>query len=257
MTQKLQNHIQNGYSVNIGQYFSRGYELFKANAASHIVFALVFFIISTILAFIPFVNFIASLITTPISYGIFLVCFKYVSTNSKAELGDYFKGFDYFGSIILPTLITAIILIIVVGLLVGYTIFPALLSGDKGAILESVVSKWYLFFVALIIFFYVSLINSVAIFIAVFHGEGVFEAYKLGFQFVNKNPVLLFLFTLINSLLLAAGFLFLFIGILFTYPLFMCNSFAMFEDLLGLPETDGDNLNDNLINSIGEDYKLK
>ncbi len=257
MTQKLQNHIQNGYSVNIGQYFSRGYELFKANMAPHIVFGIVFFIISLILGLIPFVNFFAWLITTPIGYGIFLVNYKYIKTGAKGEFGDYFKGFDYFGAIVLPTLITAIVAVIIIALILGYTIFPVLFSDDKTAIFSALFSNWYLFLLALLIITYLSLINATAIFIGVFNGEGVFEAFKLGFSVINKNPILIFLFLIINSLLLMAGFLFLFIGILFTYPLYMCNTFAMFEDILGLPETEGDNLNDNLINSIGEDLKLK
>jgi hypothetical protein len=253
MTQKLQNHLQNGYTVNFGNYFSRGYELFKANMSGHIVFTIVFFLISGILSLIPVINLFAFLITAPIGYGIFLVNYKYITTKSQGEFGDYFKGFDYFGSIILPALITAIVAVIIVALILGYAIIPVFLSGDKAEIANAILSKWYLFILAFVIIAYISLINAVAVFVGIFHGEGVSESLKIGFRFVNKNPILLFLFAFINALLLSAGLFAFLIGILFTYPLYMCNTFAMFEDLLGLKGTERDDQSDTLIDSIGKD----
>jgi hypothetical protein len=253
MTQKLQNHLQNGYNVNFGNYFSRGYELFKANMSGHIVFTIVFFLITGILSLIPVINLFAFLITAPIGYGIFLVNFKYITTKTQGTFGDYFKGFDYFGSIILPSLISAIIAIFIIALILGYAIIPVFLSGDKTEIANALLSKWYLFILAFVIIAYISLINAVAVFVGIFHGEGVSESLKIGFHFVNKNPILLFVFLIINSLLLAGGLFVFIIGILFTYPLYMCNTFAIFEDLLGLKETDGDKQNDTLIDSIGQD----
>jgi hypothetical protein len=37
MSQKLANSLANGYEVKIGDYISRGYEIFKANMGSFIV----------------------------------------------------------------------------------------------------------------------------------------------------------------------------------------------------------------------------
>ncbi len=253
MTQKLQNHLQNGYTVNIGQYFSRGYELFKANMPGHIVFTLVFFLISGVLSLIPGLNLLGFFITAPIGYGIFLVNYKYITTKTQGEFGDYFKGFNYYGSIILPSLVIAVIGVIIIVLLLGYAIIPVFLSGDQTEIAYAVMSKWYLFIVAFIVLIYISLINAAAIFISVFHSEGVGESLKIGFRFVNKNSVMLAVFLIVNSFLLLGGLLFFLIGILFTYPIYVCSTFAMFEDLLGLKEAEGDNQNDILIESIGQD----
>lgn len=254
MSQKLSNHIANGYSVKIGEYLSRGWELFKANMGSHIGFFVVFLILATICKFIPIIGTFTSVFLAPMVYGIYLVNRNFLVNKKAPEFGDYFKGYDYTGKIILMALISLVLSIVILLISAGSIILPMLTGGgmdDIEGMVEIFKSKWIFLVLGFILIIFVSLIIEVATFIAVFHKEDIGKAIEKGFKFVLKNPFGLIGFGIINSLITIMGIFGLIIGIIFTMPWGMCNNYAMYEDLIGIPEYEGLSSDNDLIDSIG------
>lgn len=254
MTETLSQNLKNGYSVKIGNYLGRGWDLFKSNMGSNIGFIVVYFVISTILGLIPFLGNFASLALAPLMYGIYLVNRNYVYKKQIPEFGDYFKGYEHAMPIIV---ISALSLAIALGLAfagIGSTLID-FINGDKTyeslmELVEILMEKKFIIIVLLILASVLGLIFQAAIFIAVFHRESIIESIKQAAQFVFKNPLMLFLFSIVNGFVAIIGFLGLFFAILITLPWSMCSTFCLYEDLLGLPEQ-AKNQDEDLIGTIG------
>ena len=46
ISKKIENHLANGYEVKIGDYISRGYDIFKSNMDAYIGYTVLYFAIS-------------------------------------------------------------------------------------------------------------------------------------------------------------------------------------------------------------------
>lgn len=254
MTQKLANHLANGYSVKVGNYLSRGWELFKANMGSNIGFIVVYLILAFICNLIPIIGSLGSVFLAPMAYGIYLVNRNFLVNQKAPEFGDYFKGYDHTVKIIVMSLISGVAAITIILLSAGSIVLPMFLGGgldDANGILEALKSKWIFLVFGFILIIFISMIMQAATFIAVFHKEDIGSAISLGFKFVLKNPLGLIGFGIVNGLITIMGVFGLVLAIIFTMPWGMCNSYAMYEDLVGIPEYENLNTDTDLINSIG------
>lgn len=63
---KIRDLINNGYEFKLGDYISRGFALMQANLGGFIGFFLIYALIALVLAFIPFVGSLASMVVTPV-----------------------------------------------------------------------------------------------------------------------------------------------------------------------------------------------
>ncbi len=254
MTQKLSNHLANGYSVKIGNYISRGWELFKANMGSNIGFFVIYVIIALICNFIPVIGSLGSIFLAPMAYGIYLVNRNFLVNKKAPEFGDYFKGYDYTLKIVVMSLISGVAAIGILLLSAGSIFLPMLMGGgmdDINGIMEAIKSKWIFLVIGFILIIFITMIIQAATFIAVFHKEDIGAAIGKGFKFVLKNPLGLVGFGIVNGLITISGLILIGFGIFFTAPWAMCNSYAMYEDLLGIPEYENLSTDNDLIDSIG------
>jgi hypothetical protein len=261
MTQKLQNSINNGYTVNIGNYFSRGYDIMKQNMGGYIGFALIAFLLSFVANIIPLVNFIAGILITPcLFFGFHLVSYSISAKREIPPFNEFFNGFNHFSKIVVVSLlIAALFIALLIPLILFFgvgTFFSFLASsgaGNTGAARDAFTglggSMIILFLITMLAFLYLGVSLMFASLIAVFHNVEAVDAMKLSWKVVNKNWLMWVVMMLGLVLMLFIGALFCLVGLLFALPLYECVIYAAFEDVCGVPEIDGDHQNE--ISMIG------
>ncbi|MBK8516980.1 MAG: hypothetical protein IPL55_12085 [Saprospiraceae bacterium] len=238
--QSIRQAIDNGYDFKIGSYISKGFELFKQNPGGYIGFAILFFIISLVINMIPLFGFvIAVIVTPPLSVGIAIAVHKQENDGSM-EFGNFFKGFDYIGQLIVAYIIMLLIYTVIaipLILILGINFFSTIASGDPEAIMASYqeVAKlgvWIFFIGAL--FVYVGICTRWTNYLIVFHKYDAVTAIKTSWQLVNKRWIMHFLFLLVCGLLILLGFVALLVGIVVAYPVVMAADYAGYVDITGL-----------------------
>jgi hypothetical protein len=253
MTQKYYNHLQNGYDVKIGDYFSRGMALMQKNMGNFIGYALVYFAISFVLNLIPFLNLFASILISPcLIFGFYLVINK-VAKGSIPEFNQFFKGFDHFGKLVVINLIILVVVLLAFipfFFTMGFSFLS--LANDSEALAAAMMGNIGILIISLLIALFISVCWVFATQIAVFHNMEAWQAMEASRKIVMKNWLMMFLFLFVVGLIAAAGFILLCVGILFTLPLAYCIMYAAFEDIVGLP----DDNQINQIDSIGESLKF-
>lgn len=195
---KLNQLIEYGYSFKFGNYFNRGLELFGREPGMFIGFTALFFLIAIVSGFIPFGSLI---ITPPIAVGYYLVARK-IENGEHYEFGDFFKGFDYFGHLVLGQLISG--LFIVVGILL--LIIPGIYLGVA------------LSFVSLLI---------------VFEKMEFWPAIQYSIKIISKDWFSFFGFLFVLALFNLLGVLLLGVGLLATVPISSLAIYAAYTDIVG------------------------
>ena len=94
---RAQELINKGYDTDVGEYIRKGMHIFQQDIGSFVGYTLLFFIITTVAAFIPFGSL---LVAGPMSAGFFIVARK-IHKGEEYEFGTFFKGFDYFVPLLL------------------------------------------------------------------------------------------------------------------------------------------------------------
>lgn len=253
MSQKLENHLANGYEVKIGDYISRGFEIMKVNMGSYIGYTVVYFAISFIVNLIPFLNIISSLVISPcLIFGFHLVS-KQISQNKGIPVfNTFFNGFNFAGKLIVISLIMFVVFLVCIMpflISVGVSIF-ALRDSDSTEIFAAIMAgPLPILGVGLLVMVYCSVSWVFASLVAVFHNKESWAAMEISRKVVSKNWFMVLLFLIVVGIIVAAGVLLMGIGLIFTLPLGMCSLYAAFEDIFGFPEED---MSTDEINTIGE-----
>jgi hypothetical protein len=240
----LQEAKENGYSFNTGNYFGKGFELFKSNPGELIGFTLLYFLISLTLSLIPvFGGVINMLITPALSIGFMVFC-REIDLDRNTDFARFFDGFKK----LLP-LLGAYLLQLAIYLVIAS---PLLLIIDKELLMdfngqdpEALIELWleitevgFVWIIILILYIYLAVSLRWAIALAYFYDFSPFEALKESFFLVNKNWFSHLIFLILGVLVIFLGVIGLLIGILITYPVYMAADYACFADITGLNKED-------------------
>jgi hypothetical protein len=204
------------YSFNMGQYFSRGLDIFKANALPFIGFTLLIGVGLSILSFIlPYPlgsgsfeegqtggNIIANILLTLLIPGFYIVAFQ-IARSRPTAFGDFFKGFNR----ALPILLLSI----VSGLLIALGFVLLILPG---------------------IYLAVSYMLSLPLLLD--KNLDFWPAMETSRKVVGKKWFSFFGFSIVLGLINVLGAVLLGIGLLFTVPWTFCSLTAAYEDIVGL-----------------------
>lgn len=214
--QKIKQLSETGYRFETGKYISEGWTIFQKNAGSFIGYC----------ALKIFINFAAGcfggigrlLVIKPLDLGYFIVARK-TDKNENTEFGDFFKGFDYFGQIVLAKLIGGIFILF-----------------------------GFLFFIIPGIYFAVA--YGFASLLVVFTGSEFWPALENSRKLISKKWFSFFGFFLVLGLINILGFLAFGFGLLVTIPLTYCSLYAAFNNIVGAdePEAVPENSAEILIN---------
>jgi uncharacterized membrane protein len=216
--------LSRDYEVKIGEYFGRGWAIFKEFAWGYILFILVIVAISTLLSQLPAPlgmrgdegsfaggNLIFNIISPALGAGFYVVSFQ-IARNRPKNFSDFFGGFKKFLPLFLTSLVSTIF--IVIGLIL--LIIPGIYLGVS-----------YMFAQLLVID----------------KNMNFWSAMDTSRKLISKRWFSFFGLSIILGFLILAGFLLLGVGALVTIPLATCVLAAAYEDIVGLnsvaAESDG------------------
>ena len=208
--------INRDYEVKIGDYFSRGWEIFKQKALLFILFTLLLILIQIILAVLPYplgsssengpkggiLTFAFNVISPALTAGYYFVAFQ-LARGRSAVFGDFFQGFNKFLPLFLTSLVSGILTVIGFALLILPGIYLAVA---------------YLFAQPLVID----------------KGADFWQAMETSRKLITKKWFSFFGLLLVLFLLNLAGAILLGVGLLVTIPLSSCILAAAYEDIVGL-----------------------
>lgn len=239
-------------NFDLGGYLGKGFDLFKKNPGTFVVFTLVYFIIVMTLSIIPLIGPIANAIIGPsIAVGFFILANK-VEKGEQISLADGFEGIK---TKLAPFAIYGLITIATFGLLALVFLGPAFAqlfmnNSDPLAAANFFAQKGFMIFglfglVAMVV--YLGFVYA-PMFIY-FDNMSPLDAIKSSFALALKNPIMLILFVIIGGILAGLSVLLLFVGILAGIPIFYNAIYAAWKDQSGYEENEEErgDIIDNLV----------
>ena len=184
----------NDVQVDLGNWIKDGFDLYKTNFCVLVLVTL----IATILSCVTFL-----ILLGPMSAGIIFITLKlYDQKDQKAEMGDLFKGFNFFLQSLLLLVVWGI-LIFVASIILGF--IP--LIGVPASICLQVAANAFLMFALLLIV------------------DKQMEFWPASMESINKvktNFWPLLGLSLIAGVLGSVGAIVIGIGVIFTLPIYFC-----------------------------------
>ncbi|MBD1917948.1 MULTISPECIES: hypothetical protein [Cyanophyceae] len=215
------------YEVRIGDYFSRGWEIFKAKALLFVLFTLLLLLIQVVISILPppigtraegsseitilfspigdnggILSLAFNIISPALTAGYYFVAFQ-IARNRDAVFNDFFRGFNKFLPIFLVTLVSTVLIVIGSVLLILPGVYLAVA---------------YLFAQPLVID----------------KNADFWQAMETSRKLITKKWFSFFGLLLLIFLLNIGGVILLGFGLLVTIPLSICIIAAAYEDIVGL-----------------------
>jgi len=241
-------------NFDLGGYIGKGFDLFKKNPGTFIVFTLVYFIIIIVMGIIPVLGPIANVILGPSIAAGFLILANKADKGEQISLADGFEGIK---TKLAPFAIFGLISIATFGLLAlvagGSAIFQLITQGNSGdpmALTNYFIERGFLMFGILGLVSVVVYLGFVyAPMFIYFENMSPLDAIKSSFALALKNPVMLILFLIVGGLLTGLSMLLLFVGILAGIPIFYNAIYAAWKDQSGYQnnEEERGEIIDNLV----------
>lgn len=238
-------YLAEGRTVPAGNgaaWFGGGWEIFKEAPGTWILFAVILFVGSIVVGFIPLGSLAVSLVSPVMLGGIMLGCAA-IKQGEALELGHLFAGFSakagplvLVGLLYLVGTIAIMVIVFVVALAgIGSSGITAMLSGDGfdsisslGGVLFSVLFAVLLFLLLLIpllmaFWFSVPLV--------VFHAVEPLAAMRASFKACLHNFVAFLVYGLIGLVLAIVACIPFMLGWLVLIPLTMTSMYAAYRDI--------------------------
>ena len=260
--------LANGYQFSIGSIVNRGMALFQRQQGAAIgnffLLGLLFFAGAIILSFIPFA---ANIITPIIGAGCYFACHE-VAQNRPFRFESFFEGFrrsDIIAPLIINTLIQQMIMLVFfIPFIIPYIyimryvishgdtsddMINELVQNGKGL---SVVLGFVAYLLVISIpLTYLTVAWSLAVPLAAFRRRPIWTALEESRKIVNQHWWTMFGLQFVMGLINMAGALCLYIGLIFTVPLTIFISYAVYEQIVGFDD-DKDNNPDELMRHFGQ-----
>ena len=235
---KIDDLIENGYALRVSDYISGGIKMVKNNLGPFVGFTVLMMIINSFLGMVPFG---AIAVGAPLSAGYFLAANK-VSRGYELEFADFFKGFDYFGQLVVYSILV-VLLVAALAVPSGMLVFTmiALDFHEGPAILIGLV--FGLAVLAVVIYLVVSFIWAPHL--IVFAKKKAWESMELSRNIIKKDFLNFLGFGLMLGLLNFAGLMFFGVGLLFTIPVSACALYLAFEDVTDMQLENSESYIDN------------
>ncbi|MFH7243863.1 MAG: hypothetical protein ACHWZW_13545 [Spirulina sp.] len=201
--------LSRDYEVKIGDYFGRGWEIFKSYAWGFILYTLIFGVIAGAFSAIgggegeaPIGSLIFNIISPILGAGFYIVAFQ-IARNRPKNFSDFFNGFKKF----LPLFLTSLVSTILIALGMIALILPGIYLATS-----------YMF----------------APLFVIDKNMEFWSAMETSRKLITKRWWSFFGLAILLSFLVLAGFILLGIGALVTIPLSTCVLAAAYEDIVGL-----------------------
>jgi len=242
-------------SFDFGDFFSRGFDIWKKDAGLYIGFGVLLMIMSFVISLIPYIgSVINNLILTPcLTAGAYYFCHKSRFDNSS-DFANFFEKFKSFTPILLINLfigLFAMFLFLPFVFLIGLDNISDLISGDPDAVL-SVMANFdplsLLYFIPCLL---ILSLAGFAIHFLIFYKLSPIDSIKYSAKFIFKHWIFYLLYFITIMIASMSGILACGIGIFVTYTFMFPLSYEAFRGLTQLDqfvqEDDDDDVLDMLI----------
>lgn len=234
----MASYVAGGRGVAAGRgwdWIAAGWELFKRQAGMWIALVLVALVIFAVLAFIPVVGSIASIVLTPVfSAGVVIGC-RAIEEGRPLEIGHLFAGFKVklgplatVGAIYLGA---AIVIALVVGLLTGASIFGIAAGGGSAAVPVALMTLLLAALVMLALMLPVVMAVWFAAPLVVFHDKGAVEAMQESFTGCLRNVVPFLVYGVVMLALSLIATIPLGLGWLVLGPVLAASLYTSYKDI--------------------------
>ena len=240
----IQRVLDEGYTFQMGDYLSRGWQILQKNMGNFVAFVLVYLLIQALFAFIPIIGAIAGIIVNPaLAVGPFIVADK-LAHDRPTTFNDFFKGMDKFGNLLLAYILQALVIVgaCVPGVVLLFMGGISFMSAEG---LESAGSMfWAGVLLTLIPAVYLGVSYTLSNQFVWFYDLGAWEAMEASRKVVGKNWLSFLGFFIVLGLVALVGLIALGIGLLFAIPLIWCALYAAFAAITGRDRDDDEGLPD-------------
>ena len=237
---KIEDLVDHGYELRISDYISEGFSLVRENLGVFVGFA----VVSMIIASMAGVLMIGSiLVSAPLSAG-YIIAANKARSGFKPEFGDFFKGFDFFGQLVVYSLIVLLIMVCMAIPIGIFVLFMVNINGG-GIVGGLLAMSFALGIIAAIIYIAVSYIWAPHL--VVFGDMKAWDAMETSRKIVKKNFGNILGFLMLLGLINFAGALFLGVGLLFTIPATAVALYIAFEDVTELSLEYNENIDRHLV----------
>jgi uncharacterized membrane protein len=240
---KIQELIENGFNIDIGGTLGEGIDLVKQEIGQFAVYTIIYYLILMAAGFIPMAGVI---IGPPLVAGFYLYIHK-LRRQEPREFSDFFRGFDYFGQLVVQQLIIiGLILLVCIPLLAALVTSGFFISNfDLGNAQLGIVAMFSIL-LSTIGIIYISTIYLFAPFFILFGDYQAWDAMEASRKIVVNNFWTVFGLVILTALLIMAGALLCLVGLLFTIPAGYATFYIAFERLVDLNNPYSDSQDDIL-----------
>ncbi len=229
--------INNPYSFHFSDYLNRGFQLVGKQPGLFLGYTVIYLLILLVCQIIPLAGTIGSLVAGPcLAVGFYLAASK-AEKGELLEFGDFFKGFDFVGPLVLIAVLQMVLLVMTLipfGAFLFLSIAPFSSFDDGGGGVGMLTVLLVVLFMVPVI--YLAISWSLAPFLVVFHRMDAWPAMEASRKIVTSKWFSFFLFYIVVGFIMVAGAIALGIGLVYTIPAGMCMYYAAFKDVVGLPE---------------------
>lgn len=241
------NFLSEPKSVPAGNamtWIGNAWNLFKQQPGLWILLCIVYFILSLVLGFIPFIGSIAQIFITPILLAGFMCACEKLRTEGSFEFGDMFAGFQKnTGSLMIIGLLGFVFMIIVfivmfifVGAAFATAIAGSSASANPGAMNALASGGIGIgFLIAMLVIVIAGVLYGAAIYLApaliILQDIAPMKAVSLSFAAFKKNILGAILCGIIMIALCIMAVLPLLLGFLVVGPLMMILQYTVYRDL--------------------------
>lgn len=177
------------------KWIVEGWNLFKRQPGIWIALTVVFIVISIVLAFIPVLGSLASMMLGPVFAGGLMIGCRAQDEGGELKIEHLFAGFrERFGTLATIGalyLAATVVIVLFAGLVTGVKLFSLLGGGasDPGAIIAAAMTLVLAVLIMLALMLPVFMAMWFAPALVVFHQQGAVEALKASFAGCLKNVV--------------------------------------------------------------------
>lgn len=222
--------INHGYTFDIGEYFSQGWEIFRKEWLTFSIYSLLLFIIITLAAF----TIIGLLfVVYPLYIGYFIGADK-VKKGESLSVGDMFGGFKHnLGQLAILTLVPVIVM--GVAMIPFFGTFATMASMAENSDVAGGIATGSLFLMYPILFILGIILNLVLFFapyLVFFGNYSAMEALKTSWKLSMKQPLWVILYGLLIGFVAQIGTMLCGIGVFTSFGFAYVCYYPVMKDIL-------------------------
>lgn len=199
---KIDRLVETGYSFEITDYLSRGFQLYKGSINAILPFALIYIVAASLISGTLALSFVVSIFITPCVIAGFYIAANKTMLGTKPIFTDCFDGFKMFADVVVVNLVAN--LVSSLGLLC--LIAPGI---------------------------YLIVAYTFSMMFVIFLGTDFRTALRLSRKVIHCNWWKMFGLFIVASLIGVSGMIIFGVGVAFTLPLMYCIFYVAFEDIVG------------------------